>query len=161
MFKKVLVPLDGSDLSNQAVEHAAALAKATGAAVVLLQVVDSEAQMISQASGATIEPLPMGQVTVEAARSAIAAQREAAEETLESAKKVFTAANVGNVSVAIREGHPGEQIVDAVEELGCDVVVIATSGRSGWKRALLGSVADHVARNTPTASVLLIRPKQD
>ena len=61
----------------------------------------------------------------------------------------------------IREGRPGDEIVDAVTELGADVVVIATHGRTGFRRAILGSVADHVARHTPTASVMLIRPVKE
>ncbi|MDA1009869.1 MAG: universal stress protein [Chloroflexi bacterium] len=157
MFSKILVPLDGSDLSAQAVEHARALATATKATLVLLQVIDSEAQLISQAPGITIEPLAMGEVTVDAAQSAVAAQRVAAQETMEGIAAPLTAAGL-NVETVIREGQPGEQIIEAVEDLGCDVVVIATHGRTGFRRAILGSVADHVARHTPTASVLLIKP---
>lgn len=157
MFSKILLPLDGSDLSSQAVEHAKALATATKASLVLLQVVDSEAQLISQASGITIEPLAMGEVTVDAARAAVAAQRAVAEEHLNAAKSAMEGAGL-TVEAIVREGQPGEQIVEAVEELGCDVVVIATHGRTGFRRAILGSVADHVVRHTPTASVLLIKP---
>jgi len=157
MFSKILLPLDGSELSAKALDHAKALAVATKASVVLLQVIDSEAQLISQASGITIEPLAMGEVTVDAARSAIAAQRGTAQETLDAAAAQFSAAGV-TVESIIREGQTGEEIVEAVEELGCDVVVIATHGRTGFRRAILGSVADHVARHTPSASVLLIKP---
>ena len=99
----------------------------------------------------------MGEVTVDAAQSAVAAQRVAAQETMEGIAAPLTAAGL-NVETVIREGQPGEQIIEAVEDLGCDVVVIATHGRTGFRRAILGSVADHVARHTPTASVLLIKP---
>jgi nucleotide-binding universal stress UspA family protein len=159
MYTKILLPLDGSDLSREAIPHAAALAKLSGASVVLLQVVDSEAQMISQASGVTIEPLPAGQITVEIAREAVAAQRRSAEANLDAAKQRLAEEGVTSVTGEIREGSAGDVIVDAVKDLGCDVVVIATHGRSGLKRALLGSVADHVARHTPSASVLLVRPE--
>ncbi|MEX2374270.1 MAG: universal stress protein [Dehalococcoidia bacterium] len=157
MFSKILLPLDGSELSSQAVEHAKALATATKASIVLLQVVDSEAQLISQASGITIEPLAMGEVTVDAARAAVGAQRAVAEENLGAARSALEDAGI-TVETVVREGDPGEQIVEAVDELGCDVVVIATHGRTGFRRAILGSVADHVVRHTPTASVLLIKP---
>ncbi|MCA9847037.1 MAG: universal stress protein [Dehalococcoidia bacterium] len=161
MYSKILLPLDGSDLSREAINHAKGLAKATGAPLVLLQVIDSEEQLISQASGMTIEPMAMGEVTVDAARAAVAAQREAATQNLEAVKAELSAEGV-KAETVIREGHPGEQIVEAVDELGADVVVMATHGRTGFRRAILGSVADHVARHTPTASVLLIRPqKQD
>ncbi len=65
-------------------------------------------------------------------------------------------AGVGAVEVAIREGRPTEEIEAAVRELGCDLVVMATHGRSGLRRAVLGSVADHVVRHTPGAPVLLV-----
>lgn len=158
MFSKILVPLDGSDLSRQALEHAAELAKKTGAQVVLLQVIDSESQLIAQASGMAIEPLAMGEVTVEAARGAVAAQRAAAEENLRGALAALGSSV--KAETVIREGHPGTEIVEAVDELGCDTVVMATHGRTGIRRAILGSVADHVARNTPTASVILIKPQE-
>lgn len=103
MFSKILLPLDGSDLSSQAVEHAKALATATKASLVLLQVVDSEAQLISQASGITIEPLAMGEVTVDAARAAVAAQRAVAEENLNTAKAALEGAGL-TVEVVVREG---------------------------------------------------------
>lgn len=161
MYTKVLLPLDGSDLSREAIDDALALATKTGASVVLVQVIDSEEQLITQASGITIEPMAMGEITVDAARSAVAAQREAASANLEGAKAAFAAAGI-SAETMIREGHPGDEIVAAVEETGADVVVIATHGRTGFRRAILGSVADHVARHTPNASVLLIKPeKQD
>ncbi|MGE3961210.1 MAG: universal stress protein [Dehalococcoidia bacterium] len=159
MYSKILLPLDGSDLSREAINHAKGLAKATNSPLVLLQVIDSEEQLISQASGITIEPMAMGEVTVDAARAAVAAQREAATKNLEAVKAELAAEGI-TAETIIREGHPGEQIVDAVEELGADVVVMATHGRTGFRRAILGSVADHVARHTPTASVLLIRPNK-
>jgi len=160
MFSKILLPLDGSELSLKAADHAKALAEATKATVVLVQVIDSEAQLISQASGITIEPIAMGEVTVDAARSAVAAQRAAAQQNLDAVKATLEGAGL-SVETVIREGQPGEEIVDAVQEHGCDVVVIATHGRTGFRRAILGSVADHVARHTPTASVLLIRPTSE
>ena len=157
MFSKILLPLDGSDLSAKAIEHAKALAKGVNAPIVLLQVVDSEAQLISQASGIAIEPMAMGEVTVGAAREAVKAQRAAAQQNLEAVKAALAAEGIV-AETTIREGQAGDEIVAAVEECGCDVVVIATHGRTGFRRAILGSVADHVARHTPTASVLLIKP---
>lgn len=160
MYTKILLPLDGSDLSREAIDDAASLATKTGAEIVLVQVIDSEAQLISQVSGMAIEPMQMGQVTVDAARSAVAAQRRGAEENLAAAKQDLEAQGI-SVSSVIREGNPGDQIVEAADELQCDTVVMATHGRTGFRRAILGSVADHVARNTSNASVLLVRPVKE
>ena len=159
MYSKILLPLDGSDLAGQAIPHAVSLAKQTGAQIVLLEVIDSEMQMIMQASGASIEPIPIGQITAEIAHEAVEAQRKDAHARLDAVKRAIEALGVKDVSTVVREGQAGHEIVDAVEKLGCDVVVIATRGRSGIKRALLGSVADHVVRHASTASVLLVRAK--
>lgn len=155
MFTKILLPLDGSEVSAQAIPQAVELARKTGAAIVLLQVIDSEAQLMSQVTGMAIEPMAAGSMTVEAARGAVQAQREAAEANLQAALKRLQDEGVQGTA-EIREGVAGDTIVQAVTDLGCDVVVIATHGRSGFKRAILGSVADHVARHA-SASVMLVR----
>lgn len=161
MYSKIMLTLDGSDLSRQAIPHAVGVAKATGAEVLLAQVIDSEAQMLSQASGVTIEPMPAGRVNAEIAAEAVQAQREAAQEHLDGAKAEIEGQGVSTVSTVVLEGEPGYAIVEAVAELGVDLVVMATRGRSGFKRAVLGSIADHVVRNTPSAAVLLVRPAEE
>ena len=160
MFTKILLPLDGSDLAAQATSYALGLAKATGAEVVVVRVIDSEAQIIAQTAPATIEPLPSGRITAEIAQEAVAGQRNAAAETVNAAQAEFAASGI-TATTEVLEGTPGDQIVAAAERLGCDTVVMATRGRSGWRRAVLGSVADHVARETPGSAVLLIRPEVD
>lgn len=87
----------------------------------------------------------------------MAAQRTEAQANLEAVKAELAAGGVTNVTTMIRSGHPGDEIVDVANETKPDMVVIATHGRGGISRAILGSVADHVVRNTPLASVLLVR----
>jgi nucleotide-binding universal stress UspA family protein len=130
MFERILLPIDGSELSEAAVEHAAALGEKFGATVIVLQVIDYEA---------------------------VEGQRTKARENIDRVAGQLRDRGV-TVETTIVEGGPGDAICAAVEALDCDTVVMATHGRSGLKRAVLGSVADHVARNTPDASVLLIRP---
>ncbi|MBT5773788.1 MAG: universal stress protein [Dehalococcoidia bacterium] len=161
MYQKILLPLDGSDLSHQAIPHAIAVATGIDSEVTLLQVIDSVAHIISETTPATIEPVPSGELTVEIAESAVQAQREAAEVNLATATAQIVAGGIdaARISTEVVEGNASQAIEGAVERLGCDLVIIATHGRSGIKRVLLGSVADHVARNTPGAAVLLIRPQ--
>lgn len=160
MYSKILLTLDDSDVAQQAIPHALSLARHTGAALVLLTVIDSEAQMIMQASGATIEPIAVGQVSAEIAHESVVAQHAEAQARLDATRRVLEAEGVRDVTTVVREGQPGHEIVAAVEELGCDVVVMASHGRSGIKRAILGSVADHVARHVRGASVLLVSTKE-
>jgi nucleotide-binding universal stress UspA family protein len=160
MYQKILVPLDGSDLSHEAIPNAIQLATSVNAPVILLQVIDSVSQIIAETTPATIEPIPSGQLTVEIAESAVEGQRQAAEENLAAAIERFVEGGVSRdqITTQISEGSAAQTIVDEVARLGADVVVIATHGRSGLGRVLMGSVADHVARHTPDAAVLLIRP---
>jgi nucleotide-binding universal stress UspA family protein len=160
MYRKILLPLDGSELAHRAMRHAVELARLADAELVLLQVVESEAQVIAQTTPATIEPIPgTGAVSAEVVHEAIAEQRRAATANLEASAQTIRGAGVKRVSFELAEGAAGEAIVDAAVRLGCDLVVMATHGRSGIKRAILGSVADHVARHTPGIPVLLVHPE--
>lgn len=159
MFQRILLPSDGSDLSDAAIDHAAALAERFEATVIVLQVIDSEAQIIAQTAPATIEPIPSGQITAQIAHEAVESQRARAHENLDRVAAALRERGI-NTETSVVEGGPGEAIAAAADTLECDTVVMATHGRSGFKRAVLGSVADHVARHTPNAAVLLIRPPE-
>jgi nucleotide-binding universal stress UspA family protein len=162
MYRKILLPLDGSELAHKAMEHAAELARLTGAGIVLLQVVESTAQLIAQTTSPTLEAIPAsGAVTAEVVQEASEEQHRAAAQNLEAAAKALRDSGVTDVSVEVVEGAPGEAITEAASRLGCDLIVMATHGRSGWKRAILGSVADHVVRHSPGASVLLVHPGEE
>jgi nucleotide-binding universal stress UspA family protein len=160
MFDRILLPIDGSELSEAAVAHATALGEKFEATVIVLQVIDSEAQIIAHTAPATIEPLPSGQITAQIAHEAVEGQREKARDNVDRVAGMLRERDIAT-ETSIVEGGPGDAICAAVEALDCDTVVMATHGRSGFRRAVLGSVADHVVRNTPTASVLLIRPVEE
>jgi len=156
VYKKILLTHDGSDLAGQAIRHAAGIAKATGAEVVVLQVVDSVAQLMAQMTTGTIEPLPAGPLTAEIAQESVSGQHQLAEQNLGHVRDALMEQGVGKVSMVVVEGRPEDAIVQAVQDLGCDLVVISTHGRTGFRRAMMGSVADHVIRHTPNAPVLVI-----
>lgn len=158
MYEKILLTLDGSELSREAISHAAAIAESTGAEVTLLQVIDSETQILTQTAGMSMEPFPAGQITADLARSSVEGQRSVAMSNLEAAREQLEAAGVTNVVLEVREGEPRRVIVDAINDLDIDVIVMATRGRSGLRRALLGSVADYVVRNAEDVACLLINP---
>jgi nucleotide-binding universal stress UspA family protein len=160
VYKRILVTHDGSDLADAALDHAATLAKATAAPVLVLQVVDSVAQILAQTASFAAEPAAAGAVAASVAEEAVHAQQAAAQENLDAVKAALERAGVTKVDTMIMEGSPGDAVVACAEEQGCDLIIIATHGRSGLKRAILGSVADHVARHTPHSAVLLIRPSE-
>jgi nucleotide-binding universal stress UspA family protein len=158
VYQKILLPLDGSPTANAALPHAIEMAKATGAEIVLLQVVDSVGRIIAQTTPAGFEPISTGHAVTDVAEQAVNAQRQVAEEYLGQVRAELEAADVSGVSIRITDGSPGAAICAAAEQLGCDLVVMATHGRSGFGRAILGSVADHVVRHTHQYAVLLVRP---
>ena len=158
MYQKIVLTHDGSEIADLAVSHAATIARAIGAELVLVQVIDSVGSTISQTTPMTIEPMAAGQITDQIAQEAVEAQRESARANLERLSAQLTSEGVERISTLTLQGHPGPAISEAVEELGADLVVMATHGRSGIGRVLLGSVADHVVRNTPHSAVLLVRP---
>ena len=122
-----------------------------------MSVIDSVAHILAQSSPAGFESMS-GAITADIAQEAVTAQQASAQAELGAVADQLRAQGVANVSLEITDGSAGDAIVEAVERLGCDLVVMATHGRSGLGRAVLGSVADHVVRHSQHAAVLLVRP---
>ena len=140
MYEKILIPLDGSELSELALPYVEELAGRLGSNVTVLAVTDS----------AEVQDYNKQQIyiqqRIEAVRSGIeryAGKQKVAEIELQS---------------AILVGHPAEEIVDYADKEDIDLIVMATHGRSGISRWALGSVADKVVRATKRP-VALIRAK--
>ena len=98
---------------------------------------------------------------LDARKARIASQREEAEKHLSEARATLEAAGLKNVQTAVLEGLPGERIVEEAQSRKTDVVVMSTHGRSGFRRAVLGSVADHVLRTLDGVPLLLVRPNAE
>ncbi len=146
MYKKILVTLDGSALAECVLPHVAILARATGAEVTLVTVLTPETCLA--AAGPTLEQIP----------EAVAERKEAlkgeAQLYLERIANVFLKGIVTHS--ALREGDVARQILACAEEEGFDLIAMATHGRSGIDRFIMGSVAERVLRGT-FKPVLLIR----
>ena len=138
VFDRILLPTDGSDAGNRAVDQAVGLAAETGAALHLLFVV---------------EDIPYAPEMVD---DTVEAQiREVGEATLADIQERAGAAGV-EVTEAIRDGAPHEAILEYAAEADVDAVVMGTHGRSGLDRYLLGSVTERVVR-TADVPVLTVR----
>ena len=144
MYKRVVVPLDGSELAELALPHAVDLARASGAGIHLVRVVDLTS---GQPYGAYL--------AFEAAGYAEAANLEESEsrEYLSSTRRQLEARGF-RVTTETRRGPASHEINQVVRP--DDVVVMATHGRGGLRRWLLGSVAEEVVRHSPVP-VLLVR----
>ena len=144
MFQKILLPTDGSELSLKAADRAVGLARLAGAP---LHVV------------AVIEPYPytgIGAASQGGLQEYLAAgQRHAAD----AFHRVEAAARAQGVPVTteIAEGSsPAEQIAEAAQRSGSDLIVMASHGRTGAARVLLGSVAAKVVALAPVP-VMVVR----
>ena len=139
-IKTVLVPLDFSRPSMDALNYAVELAREFSAAVHLLYV------------GAPDEAAPPGaaQIMRKAAESVVSV-REKLARTHDKHLFPFWPENTH-----IRSGQPFHEICQQASEIGADLIVLATRGRSGLKRILLGSTAERVVRFAP-CPVLVVR----
>jgi nucleotide-binding universal stress UspA family protein len=124
MYKHILIPTDGSDLSEKAIEHGVALAKALGAKITAIAV--SEPFYDS-----AFEPIMAEQYQKHVA--ALSTKH------LEVARNAASASNVACEVVHVKHERPYHAIIDTAKERGCDVIVMASHGRRGISAIVLGS----------------------
>jgi len=128
MYKHILIPTDGSELSKKAVDQGIGLAKALNAKVTVVTV--SEPFHVF-----AVEP-GMVTDTPDEYKKRIAA---VAAKYLEAAKDAATTAGVPCDVVQVEHEHPYETIIDTARKRGCDAIVMASHGRRGVSAVVLGS----------------------
>lgn len=144
MYRKILVPLDGSKTAEGVLPHAKALAYSEGAQLILLTVAANPA--------------------LDYAFSDPGIAQRAEEEEQSRSKKYMAQVETDlkaagfKVSVVLRVGAVADVILRTAEELQADVIAMSTHGRTGPARWLLGSVAERVVRSSKVP-VMLIRAK--
>lgn len=141
MIQRIVVPLDGSEESRAALPYAEAISRATGAAIELLAVIERER------TGFTGVPAETAARLEAVRRRALGDQVANVREEL--AGRGFTAAT------ALPVGDPVQEIIVAAERPEDAIIVMATHGRGGMERWLIGSVADKVMR-LATRPVLMV-----
>jgi nucleotide-binding universal stress UspA family protein len=144
MFKKILLPTDGSELSGKAIEGAIKMAKELGASVVGLTVVEPYSySTLSEYRPETLEAFE--------ARNA-----QAAEQRLAPIVQAAKDAGVPCETVTVKSFSPYEAIIEAAKQRGCDVIFMASHGRRGLSAVLLGSETQKVLTHS-TIPVLVYR----
>lgn len=146
MAEKVLVPLDGSPLSACVLPWVHAYRARVPVDLFLLRVIPPVTAYAVAAFGG-VEPLPVPDDSEER-------RREAAE-----ALRAVAAAEGRPVTTLVREGAPGPEIIAAADEIGADLIVMSTHGRTGLARLLVGSVTEEVIRRSGRP-VLVLRPSE-
>lgn len=146
MYARILVAVDGSPGSMQALEHAAGLARAEAATLRIVHVVDMGLLPYGPELSIDITPL-------------IEARRTGAEKVLASAREVVAPLGFTLESELLDLATPGQSVAEAIAvhaaSWGADLVVVGTQGRRGVERWLLGSVAEGIARRS-AMPVLLV-----
>ena len=156
MYSKVLVPLDGSEVSERALAHAQSVAGAFGARVYLLQVI-SLSHEYEAVRGAGGDSPTAVEYSLDLARQ-ITASRQTRAETYLEATAAQLAKNGLQVEMSVRQGSALENITHFVAENGIDLIVMSTHGRGELQRFLVGSVTDRVIRSSHVP-VLAIPPE--
>ncbi|HEY2185932.1 MAG TPA: universal stress protein [Xanthobacteraceae bacterium] len=140
MYRHILIPTDGSDLAHKAVAHGLALAKAVGAKVTVLTVEGSFNVYDVPASRVNLMTAAFDEYAKHA--------REHASSILDRIADEAKAAGVQCETMQVVQDHPYQAIVDTAKQKGCDLIVMASHGRSGIAAVLLGSVTSRVLTHT-------------
>lgn len=145
MYSKILIPLDGSKIAENALPYARYLARRCKIPVELLAAIDV-------GEFATYLPIDRAELLDKLIRNETAA----AENYLRRVAESFPGTEA---TWTVRVGHPGDVIVGAAEKHAGILIVMASHGRSGLGRFLLGSVAERVLRSVRNP-LLLIRARE-
>ena len=148
MYKRILVPIDGSETALRGLGEAIKLAQDQHAAIRLVHIVNEVVLLSADAFGTNIAAL-------------LDTQRKDGESLLAQAETAARGAGL-DVSAKLIEvlgGHAGESIVQQANQWSADLIVCGTHGRRGLRRIVLGSDAEFVVRHTP-CPVLLVRRRQ-
>ena len=139
MYKKILVPTDGSEFAKKAQKHALFLAGVTGAEIVAVSVTENN----------FVNGLPLDDEVYQLNQ----VLKERSQENLEEFDKL----NADNIKIShvIKEGSPARCILEVANEEQVDLIVMGSSGKSGFDRFIMGSVADKVV-NSAKCAVLVI-----
>jgi nucleotide-binding universal stress UspA family protein len=140
MYQKILVPTDGSETAEAAVDYALDLAEKYEASVHALYVVDTDSLSISL-GGEQIDRIEQGNF---GEMDEVRERAEAATGYVADRARERGLTAVENISA----GKPHALVADYVEDNNIDLVVMGSHGRSGVKRALLGSVTERTLRST-------------
>jgi nucleotide-binding universal stress UspA family protein len=144
MFKKILVPTDGSSQAAHAAKTAAQMAKSQGAQIVGVYVID---------------PFPyigIGDASAVGLQAYLAEAKSAAGQALDALGKACAAEGVAFAGDTIERNVVYEGILETASAEGCDLIVMGSHGHRGIKALILGSVAQKVLTHA-TVPVLIVK----
>jgi nucleotide-binding universal stress UspA family protein len=158
-FQKILCPMDLSIFSLDALRMALKVAVSSDAVLDILHVIHNPFDDIYMSEITQTDPALLDAYASEPQRRAKVLR--STEEHSEVLLKQFcreTVQHYPKVRYHIRRGDPFEAILDSAEDFHTDLIVLATHGRTGLKRLVIGNVAEKVVRHA-SCPVLTVKPK--
>ena len=145
MFKSILFPTDGSELCEKATVTAIQFAQLNQARIVAV---------------AVVQPMPLapvgdGGVMIDAGQFGTEMQ-DVARAHVDKVAAAASAAGIPFDGLISMSASPSDEIVEAAKKYNCDIIVMASHGRSGWEKLFLGSETQKVLSHT-TLPVLVLR----
>ncbi|NDY89685.1 universal stress protein [Ideonella livida] len=132
MYRNILVPTDGSDITRHAIDTAIQLAKTVGAKLTVI----SAKEPFPYSAISEMQPVPPQEF--------FDAQERIASARVKIATDAATAAGLACEAYTVEALHPWEAITDTAKSQGCDLIVMASHGRRGVSALLLGSETQKV-----------------
>ncbi|MCE5213640.1 MAG: universal stress protein [Methanobacterium sp.] len=142
MYKKIMIPTDGSEHSKRAAEHAIWIANSSGADILVLNVFETS----------SLNPIRSRELKKDMKEL----WKEDARENLKDVLKVLKSNGLElNVDSQIKEGQPAEKILETIDNEKVDLVVIGSSGKHALDRFFIGSVAEKVVRSSKSPVMVI------
>lgn len=149
MYNHILIATDGSDLAQRGVDQGLSLAKALGSKVTVVVATERfPLQGATTSSGWVGSPVDYQQYDE--------GQKQFASDTLSAVKAEALALGIEADTVHVPMAHPATAILNTAADLKCDLIVMASHGRRGISRMLMGSQTAEVLANSRTP-VLVVR----
>ena len=146
-IRKILVPIDFSEPSQQALRYACPFAEQFGASLTLLHVMEP-----------VVYPVEFGYAPLAPLEAEESRLRELQDRLKQMGVSLGTTVPVKSI---VRVGRVWKEVVDLARAQGTDLIIVATHGYTGLKHALLGSVAEKVLRHAPCPALVVRTEEHD
>jgi nucleotide-binding universal stress UspA family protein len=141
MYRKIVLAVDGSEVSKNAAKHAVALAKSTGGELIAIHV---------------IPPFDVTEIESFKPDTIMKGLREEGEKILSEVKTLASKQGV-KVEARVEDGIPYDRICEVAEESDADLIVMGSHGRTGIGKVFIGSVAERVIGKSKGRPVLIVK----
>lgn len=148
MFKRILLPTDGSEASERAGEYAISTANLEGADIIVLNVIDTS----------YLNSLPQQELREKLDEELREEGKVSVEEFEKQIEDKQCAGNCKNIKLItmVKQGRPAEVILKTAEEESVDQIIIGKSGKHGLERFLLGSTTESVVRGAKVSVSVVV-----